>query len=64
MIAAIVRMTVICMKKMVFGLLIPVFAFILNFSVAADLQVISVALVSASLNTGLPTAVAGGGGFF
>ncbi|HET8965498.1 MAG TPA: hypothetical protein VFN20_04745, partial [Candidatus Acidoferrum sp.] len=52
------------MKKILFAVLISFFALIPDFSSAADLQVVTVALVSPSWNTGLPTAVARGAGFF
>ncbi|HEV8720134.1 MAG TPA: ABC transporter substrate-binding protein, partial [Candidatus Binatia bacterium] len=52
------------MKKILLAAVIAIFGLIHGFSSAADLQVVTVALVSPSWNTGLPTAVARGAGFF
>ena len=52
------------MKKLLLALVVSTVALIPGFSAAADLQVVTVALVSPSWNTGLPTAVARGAGFF
>src|SRR5262245_49702129 len=52
------------MKRILFSIILAPFVLIPNFSFAADLQVVTVALVSPSWNTGLPTAVARGAGFF
>ena len=52
------------MKKLFAAAVIIVFALFPGFSTAAELQSITLALVSPSLNTGLPTAVARGAGFF
>jgi NitT/TauT family transport system substrate-binding protein len=52
------------MKKILLAGIISVFGLVPGFSGAADLQVVTVALVSPSWNTGLPTAVARGAGFF
>ena len=52
------------MKKILLAVVISIFDLIHGFSSGADLQVVTVALVSPSWNTGLPTAVARGAGFF
>jgi ABC-type nitrate/sulfonate/bicarbonate transport system substrate-binding protein len=52
------------MKKILWAVVISIFDLIHGFSSGADLQVVTVALVSPSWNTGLPTAVARGAGFF
>jgi len=52
------------MKQIFFGAAISVFSLIHGLCSAADLQSITVAMVSPSWNTGLPTAVARGAGFF
>src|SRR5438309_2268128 len=52
------------MKKILLVVVISIFDLIHGFSSGADLQVVTVALVSPSWNTGLPTAVARGAGFF
>jgi ABC-type nitrate/sulfonate/bicarbonate transport system substrate-binding protein len=52
------------MKKLFAATVIIVFALFPGFSTAAELQSITLALVSPSWNTGLPTAVARGAGFF
>jgi ABC-type nitrate/sulfonate/bicarbonate transport system substrate-binding protein len=53
------------MKKIFWAVVISIFfGLIHGLSNAADLQVVTVALVSPSWNTGLPTAVARGAGFF
>lgn len=52
------------MKKLLCIILIFLFVTVQEFSSAAEVQVITVALVSTSWNTGLPTAVARGAGFF
>ena len=52
------------MKKILWVVVISIFDLIHGFSSGADLQVVTVALVSPSWNTGLPTAVARGAGFF
>jgi NitT/TauT family transport system substrate-binding protein len=52
------------MKKILLAAVVSVFSLIHGLSSAADLQVVTVALVSPSWNTGLPTAVARGAGFF
>jgi len=52
------------MKHLLLAIFISLFALIHGFSSAAELQVVTVALVSPSWNTGLPTAVARGAGFF
>ena len=46
------------MKKIFLAAVISIFGLIPDFSSAAELQVVTVALVSPSWNTGLPTAVA------
>ena len=51
------------MKTILLAVVLSLFG-LLGFSNAADLQVVTVALVSPSWNTGLPTAVARGAGFF
>ena len=52
------------MKNILLAVVISIFGLIHGFSSAAELQVVTVALVSPSWNTGLPTAVARGAGFF
>ena len=52
------------MKTILLAVVISLVGPIHDFSSAADLQVVTVALVSPSWNTGLPTAVARGAGFF
>jgi NitT/TauT family transport system substrate-binding protein len=52
------------MKQIFLGAAISVFSLIHGLCSAADLQSITVAMVSPSWNTGLPTAVARGAGFF
>jgi ABC-type nitrate/sulfonate/bicarbonate transport system substrate-binding protein len=52
------------MRKIFLAAVISVFGLLHGLSSAADLQVVTVALVSPSWNTGLPTAVARGAGFF
>ncbi len=52
------------MKQIFLAATLSVFSIIHGLSSAADLQVVTVALVSPSWNTGLPTAVARGAGFF
>jgi NitT/TauT family transport system substrate-binding protein len=52
------------MKKILLVAVIALLGLLDNFSGAAELQVVTVALVSPSWNTGLPTAVARGAGFF
>ena len=52
------------MKKLLFVVLVLLFGSVEGLSRAAEVQVITVALVSTSWNTGLPTAVARGAGFF
>ena len=52
------------MKKILLAAVIAILGLVHGFSGAADLQVVTVALVSPSWNTGLPTAVARGAGFF
>jgi NitT/TauT family transport system substrate-binding protein len=52
------------MKKIIAAAVITIFALFRGFSSAAELQSITLALVSPSWNTGLPTAVARGAGFF
>ena len=52
------------MKTIFLAVVISIVGPIHDFSSAADLQVVTVALVSPSWNTGLPTAVARGAGFF
>ena len=52
------------MRKIFFAAVISVFGLLRGLSSAADLQAVTVALVSPSWNTGLPTAVARGAGFF
>src|SRR6266705_84699 len=52
------------MRKIFLAAVISVFSLLHGLSRAADLQVVTVALVSTSWNTGLPTAVARGSGFF
>lgn len=52
------------MKNLLLASVILIFSLIHNFSSAAEPQVVTVALVSTSWNTGLPTAVARGAGFF
>jgi ABC-type nitrate/sulfonate/bicarbonate transport system substrate-binding protein len=51
-------------KKLLLGLLVLFFGAVQSLSSAAEVQVVTVALVSTSWNTGLPTAVARGAGFF
>jgi len=51
-------------KKLLLGLLVLFFGAVQSWSSAAEVQVVTVALVSTSWNTGLPTAVARGAGFF
>src|ERR1044072_2909299 len=52
------------MNKILLAVIISIVGSIHDFSSAADLQVVTVALVSPSWNTGLPTAFARGAGFF
>ena len=52
------------MKRIFIAAVITLFALFRGVAGAADLQVVTVALVSPSWNTGLPTAVARGAGFF
>src|SRR6266511_5277311 len=52
------------MKNILLGVLVLFFGPVQSFSSAAEVQVVTVALVSTSWNTGLPTAVARGAGFF
>ena len=52
------------MKKLLLVALVLLFGPVEGLSRAAEVQVITVALVSTSWNTGLPTAVARGAGFF
>jgi ABC-type nitrate/sulfonate/bicarbonate transport system substrate-binding protein len=52
------------MKKLPLSFVIFMTLQIHNFSSAAEVQVVTVALVSPSWNTNLPTAVARGAGFF
>jgi ABC-type nitrate/sulfonate/bicarbonate transport system substrate-binding protein len=52
------------MKKLLLSFVILISVTIHDFSRAAELQIITVALVSPSWNTNLPTAVARGAGFF
>ena len=52
------------MKKLLLGVLVLFFSPLQSLSGAAEVQVVTVALVSTSWNTGLPTAVARGAGFF
>ena len=52
------------MKKLVLGILVLFSSPLQSLSGAAEVQVVTVALVSTSWNTGLPTAVARGAGFF
>ena len=52
------------MKKLLLVVLVLLFGPVEGLSRAAEVQVITVALVSTSWNTGLPTAVARGAGFF
>ena len=52
------------MKKLLLGVLVLLFGSVQSLSSAAEVQVVTVALVSTSWNTGLPTAVARGAGFF
>ena len=52
------------MKTIFLAAVISVFTLFRGLTGAADLQVVTVALVSPSWNTGLPTAVARGAGFF
>ena len=52
------------MKRFIWAAIISIYGFSHSLSGAADLQVVTVALVSPSWNTGLPTAVARGAGFF
>ena len=52
------------MKKLLLGVLVLFFGPVQYLSGAAEVQVVTVALVSTSWNTGLPTAVARGAGFF
>jgi ABC-type nitrate/sulfonate/bicarbonate transport system substrate-binding protein len=52
------------MKSTLLAAVISLFGLLHGFSSAAELQVVTVALVSPSWNTGLPTAVARGAGFF
>jgi ABC-type nitrate/sulfonate/bicarbonate transport system substrate-binding protein len=51
-------------KKFLLGVLVLLFGPVQDLSSAAEVHVITVALVSTSWNTGLPTAVARGAGFF
>jgi ABC-type nitrate/sulfonate/bicarbonate transport system substrate-binding protein len=52
------------MAVILLAMVLSVIGLFHRFSSAADLQVVTVALVSPSWNTGLPTAVARGAGFF
>ena len=52
------------MKNLLLAFFVLISCLIPGFSSAAELQVVTVALVSPSWNTGLPTAVARGAGFF
>lgn len=52
------------MKRFIWAAIISIYGLSHSLSGAADLQVVTVALVSPSWNTGLPTAVARGAGFF
>lgn len=52
------------MKKLLLGVLVLFFGALQSLSRAAEVPVVTVALVSTSWNTGLPTAVARGAGFF
>ena len=52
------------MKKLLLGVLVLFFGALQSLSSAAEVPVVTVALVSTSWNTGLPTAVARGAGFF
>ncbi len=52
------------MRKLMSGFVVLACSLVPDFSSAANVQVITVALVSTSWNTGLPTAVARGAGFF
>jgi len=52
------------MRKLMSGFVVLACSLVADFSSAANVQVITVALVSTSWNTGLPTAVARGAGFF
>src|SRR5207253_9387720 len=52
------------MRNIFLAAVISVFGLLHGLSSAADLQVVTVALVSPSWNTNLPTAVARGAGFF
>jgi ABC-type nitrate/sulfonate/bicarbonate transport system substrate-binding protein len=52
------------MKNLLLTLVVLMLGFFPAFCGAAELQVVTVALVSTSWNTGLPTAVARGAGFF
>jgi ABC-type nitrate/sulfonate/bicarbonate transport system substrate-binding protein len=52
------------MKKLLLSFVILISVTIHDFSRAAELQIVTVALVSPSWNTNLPTAVARGAGFF
>lgn len=52
------------MKKLLLGVLVLFSSPLQSLSGAAEVQVVTVALVSTSWNTGLPTAVARGAGFF
>ena len=52
------------MRKLLLGVLVLFFGPVQSLSSAAEVQVVTVALVSTSWNTGLPTAVARGAGFF
>jgi ABC-type nitrate/sulfonate/bicarbonate transport system substrate-binding protein len=52
------------MKKLVLSLALLLFSLSHGVSGAAEIQVVTAALVSTSWNTGLPTAVARGAGFF
>lgn len=52
------------MKRFIWAAILSIFGLSHSLSGAADLQVVTVALVSPSWNTGLPTAVARGAGFF
>ena len=51
-------------KAILLAMVVSIIALVPGFPSAADLQVVTVALVSPSWNTGLPTAVARGAGFF
>ncbi|HKY08643.1 MAG TPA: ABC transporter substrate-binding protein, partial [Candidatus Binatia bacterium] len=51
-------------KSILMAMVVSIIALVPGFPRAADLQVVTVALVSPSWNTGLPTAVARGAGFF